>query len=317
MPKFFFTLSFLKSFFQKYQDKLFDGIPLENQESFVRFFRNGHGHILVDESMHDLENYPVLNSIMVDPAQANYRPFFSDSHKFLPEFVPEKLVNEVQCLTTHAAIFTDSFDQSLQDKLTKKYLKPIFNNQFVENKFCTLLTTTNIKKGGVCSWRKILTPIIIPTGSIIISDNYILQNKIKINYNILPILHSFASLKLKKIPVIILTANRHGVDFKNIKRNAEQQLNREFANVFKVEVVIINGGINSEHDRRIVTDTASISIPHGLDLVNNTKNISRGTTEPSLVTIFDGNEQSTDHLLFLQNSLQKSIETGKLQAERL
>ncbi len=81
--------------------------------------------------------------------------------------------------------------------------------------------------------------------------------------------------------------------------------------------MFIEGGIKEEHDRRIVSDSISISVPHGLDILKNRMQESRGTTEPSIISFFDGRKENTEHLIFLQKELKKSIEVGRLQHRHL
>mgnify|MGYP003964839097 len=316
MPTFFFTLSFLKSFFQKYQDKWLEGIPQENQESFIRFLRCQKGHILIDTTISDIDNYPHLYSI-IEPSTTTYRPFESNSQVSIPDFIAKELNDEFHGIISHTAAFTNSLKSKITKKLQKNYLKPLFNQKEVEDKFGRLLNTINPKRDENISWNDILAPFSIPTRSIIISDNYLPTRAESIDYNLIPILNFFTTLNVDKIPVVILSAKKTDINYKSIKLRLEQRLNREFTKYFKIEILFVEGGLKVEHDRRIVSDTMSLSVPHGLDLLKSKKAISRGTTEPSLISFFDGKIENTEHLYFLQSSLKKSIDIGRDQLKNL
>ena len=315
MPRFFFTLSFLKSFFQKYQDGWFDGIPQENKESFIRFLRCQTGHILIDDTIADLENYPHLYSI-IEPSTTSYRPFMVDDKVPVPVFIPEELNCEYQAIISHTASFTNSLNPDVKIKLKKKHYKPIFDQDDVEKKFGNLLKTINPKKNVNYKWADILAPFNFPTGSIIISDNYLPTRSDRIiGYNLIPILDFFSSLKLDEIPVIILSATKANINYKFLKQSLEQRLDAKYSQYLKIEIVFVEGGLKTEHDRRIITDTMSMSIPHGLDLFNSRKSLARGTTEPSIISFFDGKIENSEHLVFLKKEIKKSIDEGRVQYE--
>jgi len=310
MPRFFFTLSFLKSFFQKYQDNWFEGISQENQESFIRFLRCQNGHILIDDTLTDLENYPHLYSIF-EPSTTSYRPFLTNDTVNIPDFIPEELEDEFIGILSHAASFTNSIIDKIRIDIQKKYFKPIFTQHLIEDEFVDYSKTINTQKGKISSWEKILSSFKLPTGSIIISDNFLLTRSESIENNLVPILNYFSKLRMSKLPVVILSAKKANINYASVKQRLEQRFNREYSQSFKIEIVFVEGGIKEEHDRRIISDTMSLSVPHGLDLLK--KGISRGTTEPSIISFFDGKKENTDHLVFLKKELKKSIDEGRLQ----
>ena len=308
--EFFFTASFLVKFFEKYQNDMLEGNNSRSQDLFKDFIMNGKGKIFMDRPDINLNNYPHLIQLMSGDSQGNYTPF--DYPKDIVEhktFTKEENIETMGVMGSLVS-FSNTFNSQNLTMLARKHCKKIFTSVNVESKWTNYCENSidDLEEDLTTSWGEILSSIDLPTSSIILCDQYLMQSESRIKSNLIPILDHFSKICDMKIPFIILSKHvPRGYDIPTWKKKWEKRLNTKYANSLKISLHFVEGTIGKVHDRRLLTDYRLLNFPSGFDLLNEKRKVTKNT-EPSIRTLLSGKSAHEKTYYIVKNFLEKQTE---------